>query len=386
MDEYALGIFLSASGATTTALGLVLQKYSHEQNALSDKPVLYYRQFWWVVGFSIFMLSQVLNMVAMGLAPQTVLSALGALCLICSALFGWVLLGEKPEKLDQLMMVLSTAGILCLMSGAPSVGIPFSGDAVAVLEAIAKPTVFGVSVLLAMAILGLFGLATFMLPQLMPSTLALLAAVLTGYTVVAFKGVALVVVHGPPPWTQAGFYFLILIGCCLGCAQMHALNMGLQQGEALIVVPIYYASGILAQILTGGLVFNELKGFSGTFQAARFWGGTVLLVLCIFGMSYSRISEEQKIEVVPSETDSLLAAARDRSLSAEWKIHRLRTLSLEDDSPAPMDADLSGANWLTPTSPSRHRLSSLDAEAFPESFGQERRTYVVSVTGPTLVA
>lgn len=384
MDEYVLGVSLSASGATTTALGLVLQKYSHERNALSDKPVVYYMQFWWVVGFSIFMLSQILNMVAMGLAPQTVLSALGAMCLIFSALFGWWLLGERPEKLDQLMMVLSTVGILCLMSGAPSVGIPFSGDALDVLEAMAKPVVFGVSVLLAMALIGFFALASFMFPQLMPPAFALLAAILTGYTVAAFKGVGLSLVHGSSLWVQPSFYTLILLGCFFGIAQMHALNKGLQQGEALVVVPIYYASGILAQILTGGLVFNELQGFSGTAQAVRFWGGTVVLVLCIFGMSYSRISVEQNIEVVPSERDSLLLAARERSLSVEWKLHRLRGLSLDADV---IEGDQAGANCPTTLiSPERRRLSSLDAGAFPESFGESPRKYVVSMTGPTLVA
>jgi len=385
MNECALGIFLSAAGATTTALGLVLQKYSHEQNALSEKPVLYYKQSWWIVGFGIFMLSQILNMVAMGLAPQIVLSALGALCLICSALFGWLLLGEKPEMLDQVMMLLSTAGILCLMSGAPSAGIPFSGDALSVLAAVVKPTVCGVSALMLAAVLGLFALAAFVLPQLTPTTWALLAAILNGYTVVAFKGVSLTLVHATVPWSQAGFYVLILAGCFLGCAQMHALNVALQAGEALIVVPIYYASGILAQILTGGLVFNELEGFSDSAQAARFWGGTILLVLCIFCMSYSRISDELQIDLIPSERDSLLASAKERSLSVEWKLHRLRSLSLDDDILSPMGSDLPGAVW-TPISPSRPRLSSLDAEAFPESFGEAQRRYVISVTGPQLFA
>eukprot|EP00933_Yihiella_yeosuensis_P044975 TRINITY_DN40270_c0_g1_i1.p1 TRINITY_DN40270_c0_g1~~TRINITY_DN40270_c0_g1_i1.p1 ORF type:complete len:407 (+),score=57.40 TRINITY_DN40270_c0_g1_i1:60-1280(+) len=397
IPPWLIGVLITVAGSTSTALGLVLQKYSHQQNALSKNPVLYYKQFWWLLGVSIFMSSQVLNMVAMALTPQIVLSCLGAWSLMLSAVFGHCILGEHLKGSEKILMFGAVLGVASVMAGTPSEGVPVNGDLPHIASAFTAPGFF-VMLSTLLAFIGcLFGVACFTLPGLKPVAWSILAAILAGFTVAFFKSVSLLMATGrfasPAPWTQAGFYVIVLMSCFCGICQMHSLNLGLQHGEALVVVPIYYALGMLAQILTGAVVFNELSSFTTPVQLLLFWGGTVLLVLCIFGMTYSRISSEVELEIPgkPDEQTNLLADQRSesgkaRSLSQEWKAHRLRSLSVESGEEG-LNRSISSESvvWslLSPIAPNKPRaLSSLDSDAFPESFGESGRTYAVSLTGP----
>jgi len=363
-----MGCLICLAGCTTTALGLVLQKYSHQQNALCERPVLYYKQLWWILGFSIFLLSQILNMVALGMTPQVVMSCLGAWSLTFSAIFGRFLLGEKLQNAEQVMMIGAVLGVVCVLLGTPSA----TKEQIGVAEIYAKLLTPSVFLMLACA-LGfvscLFAVSTFMMPDLLAVAWSILAAVLSGFTVLFFKSISLLFIAGGFTclW-KASTYVILALGLAMGAAQMHALNVGLQHGEAILVVPIYYALGMLAQIFTGGAVFAELERFSETRAVLFFWGGTLLLVLCIFGMTYSRIWGE--VELTTEKT--CLLDARSRSISQEWKVHqvhRIRSISLESEG--------------LPSPGSKPRcLSSLDSEAFPESFGEGQRMYTVSVTGP----
>jgi len=191
-----------------------------------------------------------------------------------------------------------------------------------------------------------------------------------------FKCVSLLILNPKlpriSPWFRWESYVVVGASGVVGLMQLHSMNVGLRTGEALVVVPVYYSVGILAQILTGALVFHELGGFTCTRQILLFWGGTGFLILCIVKLTQSKISTESKTDL-HAEAESVdaddmkarkIIGSSDGVAALRQPLHR-RTSS--------MGSAVSLA-------------SSYDPEAFPESFGEEPRLYMVSVAGPMGIA
>ncbi|CAE8596817.1 unnamed protein product, partial [Polarella glacialis] len=102
-----------------TALGLVLQKYSHTDNERCGKTRLYYKQPWWLMGLAIFGIGQAVNLIAMALTPQTMLSCLGALSLVFNAVFAWSILRETVRTSEILPMAGMILGALLVVASTP---------------------------------------------------------------------------------------------------------------------------------------------------------------------------------------------------------------------------------------------------------------------------
>jgi len=377
LPEEVWGVLICLAGSTFTAFGLVLQKLSHEKNARNPYPVIFFKQPWWLLGFAIFMASQILNLVAMGMAPQVVLSSIGAWCLIFNALFASWLLGEHLSTPERIAMLGAVLGVLFVIAGTPSSDELFRGNLQAMIEAFTSQSFLASSGAVFVALLGLFGLALFS-PVLWPVAWATTAAVLSGFTVMLFKCVSLLVLaptpRRPGPWVHWEAFVVVAASGLVGVAQLHSMNVGLRTGEALVVVPVYYALGILAQIMTGALVFKELGGFTSHRQVLFFWGGTAFLILCIVQLTRSKISAESNIE--------LDAEAVGEGLD-EMGLRKLTTASSQGVAGLrqPLRRTSSADSSMVSV-----RSSSFDPEAYPESFGEEPRLYMVSVAGPMGIA
>merc|ERR1719401_994207 len=202
-----------------------------------------------------------------------------------------------------------------------------------------------------------------------------------------FKCVALLIVkpepRSPLPWGTYKAYVILLAAAVVGAGNITAMNKGLRRGEAVIVVPIYYSLGMLMQILTGSVYFHELRGFSGLDETALFWGGCVMLILCIVALTRSRICEEEQAMMVRSTSrtqlkpEASLACLESRGAEPQPK---LQAWSSTGSLRRPLR---SGEDWMAH---SISRSGSFDPEAYPESFGENPRLYSVSVMGPLGIA
>jgi len=270
LPSWMWGALLTLVGSTLTSLGLVLQKYSHERNMRKESAsVKYYLQKWWVAGFSIWIFAQVVNLAAMGLAPQTVLSCFGSWTIICNILIARVVLGERVGCAEVMAMVGLLFGSGLVLVGAPHEMAPHvSGDIHAIWDllvcrhSLALTLTFGVTALALKAVLS--GALYWVLS----------AAILTGFTALLFKCVSLMLVAlpsgMPSPWVCPQAYVILVCATCCGVLEVHTLNLGLRLGKAVLLTPIYMSTGMLAQILTSGVLLNEFGQFASMQQAAAF--------------------------------------------------------------------------------------------------------------------
>jgi hypothetical protein len=381
-NMWLLGVTISLVGTSMTALGLVLQKFSHAKNALCQEATVYYRQPWWLLGFSIFLAGQIVNVAAMPLAPQAMLSCLGAWALIFNALFAWAFLGEHISSGELFSIGGMVAGAAAVIMSTPTSN-SFANGNFTTMD-IAGPFFQGVFVCVSAGIaffLTLFRITVHYMPDLKPVLLALCSAIASGYTVSLFKCVSILILSwsSAEPWKRWQFYGVLLVALGLCLVQVHSLNMALQLGRAMNVVPTLFAFSLLAQIGVAHAAYQEMRGMDGR-HAATFVVGIVVMLSSVVGLVRSKITDEIVIvadddsgelekDQAPMERVPLLKIGDSKSLPA-------RTWSLDSKDPTatvppfirrPFTEDLT---------------SSLDYEAFRSSFEGRDRAYTLSVTGP----
>jgi len=190
----------------------------------------------------------------------------------------------------------SVAGVVVVIQTSPSEGNPFPGDLHRMNTSFTSVKFLGTSAGFLCILLILFGV-THWYRRLRPAIWALASAVLSGYTVMLWKCLSLLVVNPSPgaklPWLQYEFYMIFLFGNLVGAGQVHTMNCGLKLASPLLVVPIFYTLGMLVQIAIGYVFFDELNNFSNAFAMGRFWGGTIFLLVCIFFLTKFQ-TEHQK--------------------------------------------------------------------------------------------
>lgn len=75
--------------------------------------------------------------------------------------------------------------------------------------------------------------------------------------------------------------------CRLTCApfELYCVNVAMQCGDALVVLPAYLALGMVSQLLTGAVFFREFQDFGSAAQAVGFSFSVLLTVTCVIRMS-----------------------------------------------------------------------------------------------------
>eukprot|EP00768_Dysnectes_brevis_P000201 gnl/Dysnectes_brevis/10445_a20688_137.p1 GENE.gnl/Dysnectes_brevis/10445_a20688_137~~gnl/Dysnectes_brevis/10445_a20688_137.p1 ORF type:complete len:440 (+),score=121.92 gnl/Dysnectes_brevis/10445_a20688_137:240-1559(+) len=121
--SWVLGITISLGASVFLNLGVNVQKLAHTKiqasTPLSNKP--YFLNPLWLMGISIFVVGNVGDFVALGLASPTILTPLGCVSLISNGLFAVWLLSEVYTKYDAVATVLMCTGaIIAVIFGSHS--------------------------------------------------------------------------------------------------------------------------------------------------------------------------------------------------------------------------------------------------------------------------
>lgn len=278
--SWVWGVLLTLFGSTLTSIGLVLQKYSHVRSMHKESATpnpRYYLQVWWVIGFTVWISAQVVNLGAMGLAPQTVLSCFGSWTIICNVVIARCVLKERVAYLEILAMAGLLLGAALVITGAPHQMAPHvSGD----VHTIWSMLVSRYSVALMLSL----GVAVLALKAVLRGAVywIICAAILTGFTTLLAKCVSLMLVASPSgalsPWVSPQAYVILLSAALCGVLEVHTLNLGLKLGKAVLLTPIYLTTGMLAQILTSGVLLKEFAQFASTQQAVIFCLGVSISI------------------------------------------------------------------------------------------------------------
>lgn len=349
MSEVLYGVLTCVCGSTLTALGLILQKLAHRRCSSAGTP--YYRHPWWLIGFLVFVFAQVINIVAMAHAPQMVLSCLGSWSLVCNAIFARVILGEEVGRTQAAAVLGLVGAVLVIVLNAPQAPNDKASTSAATLVAdFQRPSFEVLTALLLSSTLLLRAAAegyqctaskgskeiaaAVPQPLLGPLSWAAASAVAGSYSALLFKCIAELVATStstakatpfpPSPWQHAlaepdqarplstlfcwQSLAIVTGALLLAPAQVHLLNRALENGEAVIVVPAYFALGMIAQLLTGAVFFQELRDFDSTGRVVGFTIGVCLSL--VFVVVMAKASNEPQCQL-GTEADTPACSVQD---------------------------------------------------------------------------
>jgi len=397
------GIVICVLATALTALGLVLIKYSHTLNAQISKDeakTVYYKQPWWLAGFAIFAVAQVINLISMSMAPQVMLSCLGATALIFNAVFAWLILDEALHLFEIGLVSGMLFSVIMVISTTPIINArPTAGT---VLDEIVGPLfeisflMLGAVIIAALALLQLTVHESAMarrMPDLTPVTWTLCSAAASGFTVNLFKASSEFLMAWPEtrPLTHWKCYVVLVSACGFGALQVHCLNCALNLGSAMMVVPLYFSLALLAQLGISEAIAVDIP--QTPLQSVIWISGIVSILVFIFVFVRTKIAYEEQPN---AELDEVLDRAFQSwpssptktgestgllPASPEDKMEKLRQRWANTaDHEANMGMSPSSARSLTALDRGMS-MSSYDCDAYQDSFMGDERSYTVSVIG-----
>lgn len=392
-QQWLWGVIVCICGTAFTALGLVLQKLSltlnqqksgYSSSSLENgKVVPNYKQPIWLLGFTIFMVSQIINMLPMATTPQVMLSCIGASMLIFNAFFSWLILREELHLIEVGAMVGIVCAVAMVISTTPIIEGPAEPTLHDMLGPFVSPGFIALTAFLVIS-MGAVGITiarstlAAQHPEVIPLYWALCAAVSSGYTVNLFKAVVEFSVrwHTINPHLQWECYAVLVSALAFGVSQVHCTNIAFVKGRAMMVVPTYFALSLLAQLLISEMVVVCLPETRG--HAIIFASGIVLILCFIVVLVRAKIAYEEEPEAIFEEV-----MQRTLSLPLSPKKSLIFTPTgarpIADFAPDSDESDLLLAD-SAPDLRSRSK-SSWDCNSFNDSFEGGERTYSVAVIG-----
>ncbi|KAI9914922.1 hypothetical protein PsorP6_007219 [Peronosclerospora sorghi] len=369
-ELWVIGFTIAVVFSFLASVGINLQKKALKQNELLAVPKPAYRLPLWMFGFVLIVLGSILDFVAFGLAPQSLLAPLAALTLVWNMLlapcFNKEKLSRKDVRATLVIFVGATFAVVFAAHTSPSydlamllqlyrdpltivyfcaVALTLGAHFVALtlvndlcllsqrhrLIQVGAPTTWATVRLVGYA--GLAGTLGGQSVLFAKSTAELLKGVFSGN--VSFLG-------------RYQFYLLVLaLAVCL-CFQVKYLNEGLRHYDALSMVPVYQAYWVLSGVLGGAIYFQEIRTFS-VLQALMFVLGISVSIVGVVLLSRRKHAPSAAASSSPSKVErgfsftALSESKRRRSSTSEMQGARVpesfstRSSVLEDVSETSRD-------------------------------------------------
>ncbi|KAL4129445.1 hypothetical protein PRIC2_005453 [Phytophthora ramorum] len=299
---WIIGFAIAVVFSFLASVGINLQKKALKQNELGAEPVPAYRLPLWVLGFVLCAVGSVLDFVAFGLAPQSLLAPLAALTLVWNMMLAPCFNKEKLSKKDIVSTLIIFVGATIAVVFASHATPTYNLDMLLALYRDPLTIVYFCVVFLtvvahyaAIKVIDTFCLMSKRHRIIQVGTPAVWATVrLVGYAGLAgtlggqsvlfakssaellkgvFNGDASCFVH-----YQTYLIALALVVCLI--LQIRYLNGGLVHYDALSMVPVYQAYWVISGVLGGVIYFQEIRTFS-VLQAVMFVLG---IGISIFGV------------------------------------------------------------------------------------------------------
>ncbi|GMF32745.1 unnamed protein product [Phytophthora fragariaefolia] len=299
---WVIGFTIAVVFSFLASVGINLQKKALKQNELGPEPKPAYRLPLWTLGFVLCAVGSVLDFVAFGLAPQSLLAPLAALTLVWNMMLAPCFNKEKLSKKDIVSTLIIFVGATIAVVFASHTSPSYNLDMLMQLYRDPLTIVYFCVVFLtvvahfaAIQIIEMFCLISKrhrIIQVGTPGTWATirlvgyagLAGTLGGQSVLFAKSTAELlkgVFNGDASCFAHYQTYLIAFALvvCL-CLQIKYLNGGLVHYDALSMVPVYQAYWVISGVLGGVIYFQEIRTFS-VLQAVMFVLG---IGISIFGV------------------------------------------------------------------------------------------------------
>jgi uncharacterized membrane protein len=306
---WAVGIFMTIVGQTLCVLGMQIQKISHMIQASQMKPLgsspmhavssrfmlgagesppdegaPYYLQWRWIVGAIIWAFGHITCWVALGLAPQSILSCLQSWNIVAALALAPVLLNERLPPNAFWYASLLVIGCVVVVVFGPRTD-DYQMETVASLQqAFTTPSSIAVHIL-CLGLLILSMTSSYLAGQIRyyrVERYILMSATCGWYAALFSKSISMVVITSVSAenmqMKNIGFWFFGGAFVAFALGQIHFMNLGLRDGLASLVLPMYEGTSMIGQLLFGGIIFGEFHTFQGNSVYGFVPGVVVVLV------------------------------------------------------------------------------------------------------------
>ena len=332
-DIWVIGFIIAVVFSFLASVGINLQKKALKQNELAAEPKAPYRLPLWMFGFMMCLVGSILDFVAFGLAPQSLLAPLAALTLVWNMILAPCFNNEKLSRNDLVSTLVIFVGATIAVVFAAHTSPSYNLDRLMQLYrdplTIAYFCVVFLVLVVHLAAIKIVDRLCLVSKQdriiqagspAMWATLRLvgyagLAGTLGGQSILFAKSSAELlkgVFDGDAGcFVRYQTYIIALALVLCLCLQIKYLNGGLVHYDALSMVPIYQAYWVISGVLGGVIYFQEIRTFSAL-QAVMFVLGIGISVFGVILLSRRKHA--------PSTTSSKRSAKRGLSFTSSSEI------------------------------------------------------------------
>lgn len=274
---WLFGVFLSIIASILSNLGVNLQKLSmmrESRDKAASKKRLFYTQPMWQMGLLTVVIGSVGDFVALGFAPQSLMTPVGGFTLVCNAVFAHYFLSEKLTFRDKIGTMNIILGIIVLaVFGAKS----NTSYTVEELLHMYQQSAFIVYVVLTtITVCSLYwlylkchriekefgkGHAKYQkLKKFHPLTCSALSGCLGAQSILCAKSVAEMFkesVAGNMQFDKVSAWLIVFAMIFFIFSQIHWLARGLESFDAVYIVPVFQCFFISVAVIGGAVYFRE---------------------------------------------------------------------------------------------------------------------------------
>lgn len=299
---WVAGFLISLVFSVLNSVGINLQKLSMTRNDTAEVKKTTLKQPLWMLGFGLVCLGSLLDFVAFGMAPQTLLAPLAALSLVWNMLIAPIFHKEKVTRENLLATAIIFIGVtLTVIFAGHNTPTYELEDLIRLYQ---QPAMYAYIVLIVCFLGGLFAFCRY-IERTHNFEEGLFHIICYGGIAGTFGGQSVLLAKSTVEllksaiWGDSGFYmftqptsYVIIagLGACLGF-QVHFLNGGLARFDALVVIPVYQSFWILMSVLGGIMYFEEYVSMT-RMQMLMFTIGSCVTILGIIVLLKTRHSGE----------------------------------------------------------------------------------------------
>jgi len=304
-NSWLAGILMTLIGQTTCVIGLQIQKISHiihtpkaspnkpiadgvmqnlglgEEGSLADESGYYFLQWRWLIGCIIWALGHIMCWIALGLAPQSILSCLQSWNIVVALALSPVLLNETlPHRAIEYATLLVIGCVIVVIFG-PRTDKYELETVVSLDQAFITPSSLAVHIVCFVILLLSMYVSCMQEKLWRVERYVMVSATCAWYAALFSKSMSMVVITSVSAHDsqvgKLGFWIFAVTFAFFAVGQIHFMNLGLKYGLASAVLPLYEAASMTGQLFFGGILFGEFQHFEG-----QQWYGFITGVMIVF--------------------------------------------------------------------------------------------------------
>ncbi|RPA91602.1 DUF803-domain-containing protein [Choiromyces venosus 120613-1] len=262
----AIGVALAVSSGVFIGVSFVLKKKGLLAANLKDGKEAgegygYLKNAWWWTGMILMILGEICNFCAYAFVEAILVTPLGALSVVITAILSSIFLGERLSFVGKIGCFMCIVGSIVIVINAPE------QSSVSSIQDMKRFIISpGFLSYAGIVILGCVGVVVWIAPKYGNKSMMVyisICSLIGGLSVVATQGLGAAVVKqasGTPQFNQWFLYVLLVFVVVTLLVEIVYLNKALNIFNAALVTPTYYVCFTSSTIVTSAILFRGFKG------------------------------------------------------------------------------------------------------------------------------